>query len=117
LSTSTVKVEIAKIRLNYSKKQIDFGGAIKQMQNEADKISELTAKWPDIFFSKSEKCMLVKYRYSGADGIKIEDDDLYSLDLEKYKDGNRPYINKAYTSDYALQFLSKVIDEQNKFLD
>jgi hypothetical protein len=113
---SECKLNISKATLSYYKKEINFDKTSELCKKEVDKIRVLAESWKETYFSKSEKCLLVKYRYSNSDGIKTTVEEYYSLNEIKYKEGNYPYLKKEFDAYYGFNFYKDVLKGYEEFL-
>ena len=77
VNASECKLNIAKATLSYYQKEISLDRAKELCDKELKKMDELAKVWQKMYFSNSEKCLLVKYRYGNASGLKTTVDDNY----------------------------------------
>jgi len=115
-TASKCKLNISTAFLSYGRNEINLDKTKEFCKKEIDQIDALTKSWDNTYFSKSEKCLLVKYRYGNSDGIKTTMVDYYSLDENNYKEGNYPYLHKEYNADYGIKFYKDVVKTYTDFL-
>jgi hypothetical protein len=72
--------------------------------------------WVKDYISKSEKCLLVKYRYGNSNGIKTTVTNYYSLDINAYKEGNYPYLQEEFNLNYAFNLYEDVVNKYKELL-
>jgi hypothetical protein len=113
---SECKLNIVKAFYQHSKNEISFDKTTELSQKEIDRIDALAKSWNKSFNSKSEKCLLVKYRYGNSAGIKTTLTDYYSLDENRYKEGNYPYLQKEFDSYYGFNYYEEVVNKYKELL-
>jgi len=116
LVASECKLNISKATLRYTNREISLDETSELCKKEVDKIAALEKSWDNAYFSKSEKCLLVKYRYGNSSGFKTSVEEYYSLIENEYKEGNYPYLQKEFDSHYGLNFYKEVVNEYEEFL-
>jgi hypothetical protein len=116
LVASECKLNISKTILKYSQNEINFDKTSELCQKEIDRIDALAKSWQKAYLSKTEKCLLVQYRYGSSNGIKTTVNEYYSLDEKKYKEGNYPYLLKEFDINYGFNFYKDVIKMYQDFL-
>lgn len=116
LVASECKLNISKATLRYTNKEISLDETTELCKKEVDKIAALEKSWANAYFSKTEKCLLVKYRYGDSSGFKTSVEEYYSLIENEYKEGNYPYLQKEFDSHYGLNFYKEVVNEYEEFL-
>lgn len=114
--SSECKLNIARAFYQHTKNEISFDRAVELSQKEIDRINALAKSWDKAYNSKSENCLFVKYWYGNSDGIKTTLTDYYSLDENRYKEGNYPYLKKEFDSDYGFNFYEDVVNEHKELL-
>jgi hypothetical protein len=113
---SECKLNISKTTLRYSQNEINFDKTSELCQKEIERIDALAKSWKEAFFSKSEKCLLVKYRYGSSNGIKTTVEEYYSLDKNKYKEGYYPYLQQEFDAYYGFNLYKDVLKTYEDFL-
>lgn len=113
---SECKLNISKATLSYYKKEINLDKTSELCEKEVERINELAKRWQKEYFSNSEKCLRVKYRYSNSNGMKTTIEEFYSLKEEKYKEGNYPFLQKEFDAYYGLNFYKDVLNAYEEFL-
>ena len=111
-----INLNISKILLRYSQNEINLDKTSELCQKEIDRIDALAKSWKEAYFSKSEKCLLVKYRYGSSDGIKTTVEEYFSLNEDEYKDGYYPYLQPEFDVYYGLNFYKDVVKVYEDFL-
>ena len=61
LVASECKLNISKATLRYTTREITLDETTELCKKEVDKIAALEKSWANAYFSRSEKCLLVKY--------------------------------------------------------
>lgn len=113
---SDCKLNISKTILMYFQNEITLNKTSELCQKEIDIIDALAKNWQEAFFSKSEKCLLVKYRYGNSNGIKTTVEEFFSLDVNKYKEGNYPYLQQEFDAYYGFNLYKDVLKTYDDFL-
>jgi len=114
--SSECKLNIIKAFVSYSEKKISLEKTNELCQKEIDRINNLAKSWDNAYNSKSEKCLLIQYRYGNSDGIKTTLTDYYSLDETRYKEGNYPFLQKEYDAFYGFNFYKDVSNKYKELL-
>jgi hypothetical protein len=113
---SECKLNISKATLRYAQNEINLDITSELCQKEIERIDALAKSWKEAFLSKSEKCLLVKYRYGSSNGIKTTEEEYYSLDVNKYKEGYYPYLQQEFDIYYGFNFYKDVLKTYEDFL-
>ena len=113
---SECKLNIVKAFYKYSQNEINLDKTNELGQIEIDRIDALAKSWGKAYNSKSEKCLLVRYRYGSSNGIKTTLEDYYSLDENQYKEGNYPYLQKEFDAYYGFNFYKDVVKKYEDLL-
>jgi|GEM_PF-4330215 len=113
---SECKLNIAKTTSQYYQGTYSFDQVSSLCEKEIEKIKELKDYWQKMYFTNNTSCMLVKYRYGNADGIKTTMEEYYSTDPVRYQEGNYPYLNSELTDDFGLKYYLDVTGAYKEFL-
>ncbi len=85
---SECRLNIAQITSQYYQGEYSLDQVSSLCGKEIDKMRDLADNWRKMYFTNSNSCMLVKYRYGNADGIKTTMEEHYSTDPQRYQEGN-----------------------------
>ena len=113
---SQCKLNIAKATNRYYNHEINYDQTNDLCKQELEKIKIQSDDWQNTYFSNTENCFLVKYRYGNSDGLKTTVEDYYSLDPNQYKEGNYPYLDKEFDAYYGLNRYKEVSEKYEEFL-
>lgn len=116
VTASKCKLNITKVFVQYSNNEISFDKLTELSDKEIDIIKALSESWEKSYNSKSEKCLLVRYRYGNSSGIKTTMTDYYSLDRNQYKEGNYPYLKKEFDLYYGFNYYEEVANKYRELL-
>lgn len=113
---SECRLNISQITGKYYQGEYSLDQVSSLCGKEIDKIRDLADYWRPMYSTNSNRCMLVKYMYGNAYGIKTTMEEHYSTDPQLYQQGNYPYLRSELTDDFGLRNYWEVIGDYKKFL-
>jgi hypothetical protein len=116
LVASECELNISKTILRYFQNEINFDKTSELCHKEIDRIHALVESWRETYLLKSEKCLLVKYRYGSSNGVKTTMEEYYSRDKNKYKEGYYSYLQQEFDIHYGFNFYKDVVKIYEDFL-